>query len=231
VTNPADTLSSLVSAFASLAWPIIIGIVVLRVLPVLRRVLESRGFTLKIAGFELTAQQATEQFHNQISDLQEKVVQLRQQVDSLVSGRPAPVSVVATAPSSTSANKSILWLDDKPTNNALEMARLQSEGFAITQVTSTTDALAVLDANSAQYAALITDMGRRERGIRDPKAGITFISAARKRGIDLPILVYTAQKSRTPQLASEVQAAGGNGITASPVELLEMLHAALQQAK
>ena len=54
-------------------------------------------------------------------------------------------------------------------------------------------------------------------------AGIQLIEAVREAGMTLPILLYTGPPEYAKKIKDEVTAAGGNGVTASPVELFEML--------
>jgi CheY-like chemotaxis protein/outer membrane murein-binding lipoprotein Lpp len=230
-----DTFTSVTLAVTSLLWPLLVALIVIRLLPVLRRVLESRSFTLKAAGVEITAQQATDQLQTQISDLQAKVLELRRSVDAWKTtpsaadqssvSNTAQVTESAPVLAAQAAPKTVLWVDDKPDNNALEMASLEREGVMVTQARTTSEALALLDTlANHDYAAIITDMGRRENGVRNPQAGLALISEVRKRDSRVPIVVYTAQKSRTARLSEQVQALGGNLVTASSIELLEFLH-------
>jgi hypothetical protein len=69
--------SALLDALAHLAWPVLAGVVLWRPLPVLAEVLRSRGFAIKVGGFELSAQEATDQLRSKLSELQARIEELR----------------------------------------------------------------------------------------------------------------------------------------------------------
>ena len=70
----SDTLS----AVAALLWPLIVIGLVIALFPLVKRVLESRGFSIEIAGVKLTVQQASDQVVRQVEDLQAEVDSLKQ---------------------------------------------------------------------------------------------------------------------------------------------------------
>jgi CheY-like chemotaxis protein len=117
----------------------------------------------------------------------------------------------------------ILWVDDNPENNAYQIANLRSEGFEIRQVLSTDEALGMLLSGRFKADAIISDMGRKERGRFYPTAGLQLIRTARESNIQIPIFVYTTGQS-VDKYEYEVEKAGGNGITSSPVELSQMIY-------
>ena len=75
-------------------------------------------------------------------------------------------------------------------------------------------------AGNANFDAVISDMGRREGGAYRTQAGLVLLNAVRKAGLQVPVLVYSTQKY-AERARQEVAAAGGDGATSSPVELLE----------
>ena len=105
----------LLKALTPLAWPLMVGIVLWILFPILKAIVTSRAFSVKIAGTEITVQDATEQFRAQIEDLQ----------------KTSNFATIRTAGATTPQSKEpvqrpisktprILWVDDNPTNNALE---------------------------------------------------------------------------------------------------------------
>jgi hypothetical protein len=59
-----ESLSTLLSSLASLAWPAIFAVVIFKFSEPLKKLIESaqgRKFTLKVAGNELTMEEASEQ--------------------------------------------------------------------------------------------------------------------------------------------------------------------------
>jgi PleD family two-component response regulator len=59
----------------------------------------------------------------------------------------------------------ILWVDDRPENNIYERRAFEALGFSFVLALSTAEALEVLE--SQQFAAIISDIGRKE----GPKEG------------------------------------------------------------
>jgi CheY-like chemotaxis protein len=209
----------LIKALTPLVWPLLVAILLWKLFPVLKGIVTSRSFSVKIAGMEVSVQDATEQFQTQISDLQKQVLLLRSDKQPAGSGPeftepPAPSAVAKRSPR-------ILWVDDNPTGNALEIAQLRERGIDVTQAVSTDDAMAVLN-NDLSFDAIVSDMGRREHGAYRAQAGLMFLKALRRAGYNVPFLVYSTQKYAARN-NEEVKSAGGDGATASPVELLEWI--------
>ncbi|MCC8977608.1 response regulator [Bradyrhizobium acaciae] len=216
----------LIKALTPLAWPLMVAILLWKLFPILRGIVTSRSFSVKIAGMEVSVQDATEQFQTQISDLQKQVLLLRSNKQPAGSGLdftepPVPSAVAKKSPR-------ILWVDDKPTGNALEIAQLRQRGIDVTQAESTDDAMAILN-NDLSFDAIVSDMGRREHGTYRSQAGLMFLNALRRAGYNVPFLVYSSQKYAARNSA-EVRSAGGDGATASPVELLEWIDRKVKSA-
>lgn len=212
----------LISAFADLLWPVILLIVILALLPAIRTIVQSRSFTVKVGDVEVSVQDAANELRTQVDDLQRKVIELR---SSLPAGaqraEEASAPPKAAPPKAAPASRGVLWVDDKPSNNAIEVANLRQRQIPVKQVTSTADAMAALAA-ADQYAAVISDMGRFEHGRFRGRAGLDLLEEMRRAEIAVPFMVYTSRGSAARQDA-QVREAGGHGATASPVELLEWL--------
>ncbi|AQR74008.1 response regulator [Sphingomonas sp. LM7] len=206
----------IIKAIPPLIWPIILCIVLWRLFPTIKLIASSRAFSVKIAGMEVSVQDATEQLRLQIEDLQKQVISLRSgaALDTVTS-----VETPSSAPAAQSAKgPAILWVDDKPSGNAFEIAQLKNRGVEVALALSTADALACLA--KRDFAAVVSDMGRREEGAYRGNAGIELLHALKERDPDIAFLVYTGAR-RLDQAKAVVIGAGGDGATASPVELLE----------
>jgi CheY-like chemotaxis protein len=211
--------SELLDALAHVAWPALVGVVLWRLLPVLAEVIRSRGFAIKVGGFELSAQEATDQLRSKLAELQARIEELRPGADS----RGASA---AAAPAGSRAPRRILWVDDRPENNALEIAQLRETGVEVVTATSTAQGLEQLLRRHLPVAAVITDMGRVEGGSYDPRAGLALTEQVRAAGISVPVFVYTSSRGlRTTR--TEAQRAGAEGATASSFELFEFLRRVL----
>lgn len=213
-------IAAIIDSVSRLLWPVLAVIVLWKLYPSVLKIIESRGFKVKVGEMEVTVQEASDQLRAQVEDLQKKVSELRLQVQQ----QEEPVLTPSTIgePIRESIRR-ILWVDDHPENNAYEIATLRSEGFEVRQAISTDEAVRVLMSGRFDADALISDMGREEGGKYQPVAGLRLIELARESDIQVPIFVYTTSRS-TSKYREEVVAASGNGITASPVELFEMIN-------
>lgn len=205
----------LIKALTPLAWPLILGVILWVLFPTVKAIVTSRTFSVKIAGMEVNVQEATEQIRTQIADLQKQVMLLR-------SAERAKSSIPETIEASATRNRTkplrVLWVDDNPSNNAFEIAQLQGRGVAVVPAASTDEAMEAL--KDQTFDAVISDMVRRERGGNRYEAGLALLKTLRRSGNALPFLIYTSQEG-AEDCDQTVKSAGGDGATASPVELLE----------
>ena len=114
------------------------------------------------------------------------------------------------------ATATILWVDDHPSNNALEVEQLRRRRVAVHLTESTGDALKLLGIN--RYELVVSDLGRGE----DRLAGLRMIAVMKQRGINVPVIIYTVQpKDRSGQerLRHMAAAAGATDLATSPEEV------------
>lgn len=116
-----ESLSKLLSSLSSLAWPVLFAFLIFKFSDPLKKLIESargRKFTIKVAGNELTMEEASEQQRQIINDVQSKLAELEK--------RLATSSEVTFLPdfSPTQNSKRILWVDDSPKNNSFIVASL-----------------------------------------------------------------------------------------------------------
>lgn len=209
----------LTKALVPLAWPAILAIVLWKLFPTLKQIVTSRAFSVKVAGMEVSVQDATEQLSTRIEDLQKQVIALRDEQGS----HSRDVAVAAPPPEEPRARgrQAVLWVDDKPSNNAFEISQLRDWGVDVLEALSTQDAMALLKGN-VHVDAVISDMGRSEGGSYRSQAGLTLLQQIRAEGLATPFLVYSSARYAA-QNRQQVIAAGGDGATSSPIELLEWL--------
>jgi len=118
------------------------------------------------------------------------------------------------------AGKSILWVDDRPSNNVYERQALEALGIRFAISTSTEDALQKLDETS--FDTIISDMGRPP----DSQAGYTLLNALKQRSGYPPFVIYAG--SNAPEHKREARERGGWGSTNRPQELFSLVLSALQ---
>jgi len=109
----------------------------------------------------------------------------------------------------------ILWVDDRPDNNTYERQAFEALGLRFTLALSTDEAFERLV--QTKYAAIISDMGRRE----GPREGYVLLDRLRKEGDCTPLFFYAA--SNAPEHKRETREHGGQGCTNNAQELFEMV--------
>lgn len=115
----------------------------------------------------------------------------------------------------------ILWVDDRPENNTYERQAFEAMGLRFTLALSTDEAFERLA--QVQFAAIISDMGRRE----GPREGYILLDRLRKEGDRTPLFFYAA--SNAPEHKRETRLHGGQGCTNNAEELFEMVTRAVIQ--
>lgn len=210
-------VAQIITAMAALAWPAFVAFVIWKILPLVQSIIGSRAFSIKVAGMEISVQDATEQLSRRIGDLEQQVVGLR-----ATAGGPAQRSEQPELEKrSQELSTSVLWVDDKPSGNAFEIAELQKMGVQVITALSTMQGIEVLG-ERGDVKAVISDMGRNEDGIYHGKAGVELVTAMRQLGFSMPAIVYTTAKY-AGRRNQDVAAAGGDGAISSHVELIEWI--------
>ena len=232
------TAARIIEAIGSLLWPLLVAVLLIRVIPHipgvvadLRKAMRTRGFTVKVGGVELSVEEATEQLRRQVTDLQTHMAsQLAAQGVPVPSGPPAapgaPPGTEAEAPTpgtpaAGAERATILWVDDNPDANALEVAKLRDDGLEVLVARSTAEAMDVLSLRRG-VRAIVTDLGRSEDGEFRSHAGLALLRQLHEAEQDQPVLVYTSAR-RAELDRQDALAAGATTVTASPTELFAAL--------
>jgi CheY-like chemotaxis protein len=116
----------------------------------------------------------------------------------------------------------ILWVDDRPGNNAFEREVFESFGLEFDLALSTDEALGRL--RRSRYGAIISDMGRNE----GPREGYRLLEAVRAFDKATPFFIYAG--SNAPQYKREAVERGAQGSTNIANELVEMVTQALSSS-
>ena len=214
----ASLRTDVVDLITGLAWPIVVGIVLWKLLPTVVRVVGSRGFTVTAGGMTISVQEASQALADRLEDVREQVSSLKAQ---FAGPRGAEADSVSPMSSGLPGLRAVLWVDDYPENNAFEVESLDRKGVRVLQARTTDEALRIAD-ERPDIDAVITDMGRREDGVEHPDAGIELAQQLRERRPDLPILVYASAPAVARSRAA-AQAAGATFVTSSASELLDQL--------
>jgi CheY-like chemotaxis protein len=224
------TAARIIEAIGSLLWPLLVAVLLIRVVPHipgmvadLRRAMRTRGFTVKVGGVELSVEEATEQLRRQITDLQDHMAsQLAAQTRPAPAGPPASPGAPPGAQAPDTAvpgaeRATILWVDDNPDANALELAKLREDGLEVLVARSTAEAMDVLSLRRG-VRAVVTDLGRSEDGEFRSHAGLALLRQLKEAEQDQPVLVYTSTR-RAELDRQDALDAGATTVTASPTEL------------
>lgn len=117
----------------------------------------------------------------------------------------------------------ILWVDDRPENNIFERQAFEALGITFTLALSTKEAIQKL--GEKKYAAIISDMGRRE----GPREGYVLLDLLRAEGDNTPLFFYSS--SNDPEHTREALAHGAQGNTNHPQVLFDMVTRAVIQGR
>ena len=235
------TAARIIEAIGSLLWPLLVAVLLIRVIPHipgvvadLRRAMRTRAFTVKIGGVELSVEEAAEQLRRQITDLQTHMAnQLAERAPAGPAGPPGPPSSpgagaeadAAAGPAADQGRSTVLWVDDNPEANTLELAKLRDDGVEVLIARSTAEAMDVLSLRRG-VGAIVTDMGRTEDGEFRSHAGLALLRQLHEAEQSQPVLVYTSTR-RVELDRQDALDAGATTVTSSPTELFAALRRVL----
>jgi CheY-like chemotaxis protein len=211
------------NAIAGLAWPLIAGIVLWRLVPTIRDIAKQRGFTVEVAGAKLTVQELSEKLTESTAELRASTAELKGRLESGDLSKSRVTEESGVLPEERLLRR-VLWVDDVPSNNSYIAAQLESLGVEIRQVTSTDTGVAAIQDASTPFDAVISDMGRDEPRGFNPDAGLDLIRRIRQlkgRGDNIPIFIFGTR--RAVERRAEILAAGGKDVTSSTTQLFTFL--------
>jgi CheY-like chemotaxis protein len=115
----------------------------------------------------------------------------------------------------------VLWVDDHPERNALQVDQLERRGVVVDTAHSTKEALQKL--TGQRYQLIVSDMERAEGGKPVPNAGLELIRTVRTFDRDTPVVIYTAGPSGKVMgdMAAQI---GADLVTNSWFQLSQEMH-------
>jgi CheY-like chemotaxis protein len=221
-----ENITVTLQGLAALAWPVIVIIIIFSFRQSIKELLESfksRKFTIKIAGNELTMEEATEQQSTLIDDLLKQVVALQKNVETLIAAQPTTIQTKAESipkEMKQSVINSILWVDDNPKGNAFFIDGLLKQGINVVTALSTDEGLTKF--KSRKFDRVVSDLVRLENGVRNSSAGLDLVRQIRALDSNVPIIISTSIEPSTAT-REMVRKAGATDITATPTGLLGLL--------
>jgi CheY-like chemotaxis protein len=209
-------MAETITAVASLLWPLIVLLSVWIFRSQLRHVIRSAGereVTLEVGGQRVTLGQLSQVQNDTIADLQKQVGTLREALNGPSDEDPGL---------EPSAPFTVLWVDDHPENNVLEIAKLQDNGVRVDLARTTQEGIAMYQRH--RYRIVVSDMGRNENGTEVPDAGVRFVAAIRALDQEVPIVLFCGTRAKRA-LGDRALVAGASAVTDSAWELSEHFRA------
>jgi CheY-like chemotaxis protein len=213
----------------SLIWPIAVIIVLIRFSPAITAGLSRfTKFIFKGAGIEISGEVQQQILANlTAAEIQKGAeekggAETTKSINVLQTGLVQKALTNAQMPAASNRLRSatVLWVDDEPEGNLLEMDSLRKLGLNIDTAVSSDQAEGFL--KRRLYDLIITDLRRGA----DDDAGLDLIKTILQRIPEQKILVYTAFTS--PKKRNAALAAGAKGVTNSPSELFGLVVSTLQ---
>ena len=115
----------------------------------------------------------------------------------------------------------VLWVDDNPSHNALQLDQLERRGVVVDTARSTREAIQKL--TGQRYQVIVSDMERIEGGKPVPNAGLELVRTVRTFDRDTPVVIYSSGRAGKA-LADTATQIGADLVTGSWYELSEELH-------
>jgi CheY-like chemotaxis protein len=216
----ATAAAEILDALRGYFWILLAAAVVWRLFPVIRQRLESGDVTFEIVGQKMSFSDASRQLHAELDDLRGKVIELTDRVEAPKD--EGEVEAAAGAQPAPARPARILWVDDRPENNAFLIKSLKDRDADVIEAASTDEALAELASNPRGFDVVISDMGRKERGGHRPLAGVDLIRRLRDENLTVPVVIYASPGAIERGGVAALEA-GAVAATASPTELLTLL--------
>ncbi|MFZ5880184.1 MAG: response regulator [Chloroflexota bacterium] len=216
-----ETLPEILKAIATLLWPVI----VIAIMLIFRKPVEeliatarSRKFAVKVGEVELSMEEYNKQQSDLIKDLQNQVAALQK---SLGQHEHGGMEYHVTEDAARPRTRSILWVDNRPRNNAMLMESLREADISVTTALDSQEALGKL--RTLSFDKVVTDLDHPDNGQPNATAGIELVKAVRAMNKEIPIYIYTSA-GKAEKLFLEAQEAGANQITGSPTILMALLN-------
>ena len=122
----------------------------------------------------------------------------------------------------TPQQKRVLWVDDRPQGNALEMATLAKLQVEVVCVRSTSEAMLRIGSDPEPFDLVISDWERSSDGA---EAGLELLKRMREANVAPPLVFYHGEfgSAKRAERAAQAQAAGALGEAILPGELLALV--------
>ncbi|MCO6177206.1 response regulator [Ciceribacter sp. RN22] len=199
------------NALSNFAWPAMAAFLLIKFHPLFASLLKRENMQIKVGNLELSVQEAAKHNGADIADLQQRIAIIEANISN-----EKDIIVNSAEYQNSKKSKSILWVDDFPSNNAFMIEKLKEKGIEVVLSIGTNDALAKIEYN--EFRAIITDLGRIEDGVDNPNAGFDLLARLKALGKEIPVLVFAGR--RALQNRAALLEAGAENATNSGVDVL-----------
>ncbi|ASU77897.1 hypothetical protein CDG81_05735 [Actinopolyspora erythraea] len=238
-------MPELITAIATLLWPLITLLVLLLFRQAIGRVLrtaEKRELEFEVGGQRLTFHELNDQQNEMIQDLQRQLSVLNQRLDEREAGsvadvperevdtpdtfEPPPGRELVGEPESEALPPvqapvgpepfAVLWVTDRAQSHALLVEQLRNNGVRVTITATTSDAVA--EVSKRPYRLVVSDMARKEDGRWTTDAGLALLRELRDLGVEIPVIIFGTQHGQL-QHANQARQLGAVATTSSAYEM------------
>jgi CheY-like chemotaxis protein len=136
-------------------------------------------------------------------------------------GGTEPPGWSAARPDTRPKPAGVLWVDDNPSHNALQLDQLERRGIVVDTARSTREAVQKL--TGQRYQLIVSDMERIEGGKPVPNAGLELIRTVRTFDRETPVVIYSAGPAGRV-LGDTATQIGADLVTNSWYQLTQELH-------
>jgi len=222
----ATSLDAITKLLGAIIWPALLLFVLVRFGPSLREFFLDLGeFTFKGAGFEASAKRKQAEAAQALvtAAITRPEPGTTPEAAAQQAGAAAAIVAESVTPRTIrrASRSTVLWVDDRPENNAYERQALEALGVTFVLSPSTEDALAKLKQRS--FNAIISDMSRPP----DQQAGYTLLDTVRKSGDRTPFIIYAGTRARDPEHRAEARRRGALDSTNRAAELFDHVLSAI----
>jgi CheY-like chemotaxis protein len=132
-----------------------------------------------------------------------------------------PAGWTAARPDTRPKPAGVLWVDDNPSHNALQLDQLERRGIVVDTARSTREAVQKL--TGQRYQLIVSDMERIEGGKPVPNAGLELIRTVRTFDRETPVVIYSSGPAGRV-LGDTATQIGADLVTNSWYQLSQELH-------
>lgn len=141
--------------------------------------------------------------------------------EAVPSAGDEPPGWSAARPDTRPKPAGVLWVDDNPSHNALQLDQLERRGIVVDTARSTREAVQKL--TGQRYQLIVSDMERIEGGKPVPNAGLELIRTVRTFDRETPVVIYSAGPAGRV-LGDTATQIGADLVTNSWYQLTQELH-------